>query len=78
MILTYFDVAYSTKVSPLSVLWPRSKHPVAIFDVYVCPPNFAEFYDCDHAVTKQTYPKHAWELEAALRKAKYGKEAEKV
>ena len=43
---------------------------------------YSEFYDSDQAVTIQTYPKEvppimAWEVEAALRKMKHGKEAGK-
>ena len=41
MILTLFDVAHSTSVSPLSFRWPRPKHPVVLSDVFVCPPTFA-------------------------------------
>ena len=41
MILKLFDVAHSTRVSPLSFRWPRPKHPVALSDVFVCPPTFA-------------------------------------
>ena len=44
---------------------------------------YSELYNSDQAVTIQTYPKKvppiiAWELEAALRKMKNGKEAGKV
>ena len=43
---------------------------------------YSELYDSDQAVTIQTYPEEvspimAWELEAALRKMKNGKEAGK-
>ena len=43
---------------------------------------YSELYDSDQAVTIQTYPKEvppimAWEVEAALRKLKNGKEAGK-
>ena len=31
----------STRASPLSFRWPRPKHPVALSDVFVCPPTFA-------------------------------------
>ena len=41
MILKFFDVAHSTRVSPLSFRWPRPKHPVALSVVFVCPPTFA-------------------------------------
>ena len=41
MILKLFDVAHSTRVAPLSFRWPRPKHPVALSDVFVCPPTFA-------------------------------------
>ena len=41
MILKLFDVAHSTRVSPISFRWPRLKHPVAVSDVFVCPPTFA-------------------------------------
>ena len=41
MILKFFDVAHSTRVSPLSFGWPRPKHHVALSDVFVCPPTFA-------------------------------------
>ena len=41
MILKFFDVAHSTRVSPLSFRWPRPKHPVALSDVFVCTPTFA-------------------------------------
>ena len=41
MILKLFDVAHSTSLSPLSLRWPRPKHPVALSDVFVCPPTFA-------------------------------------
>ena len=36
-----FDVAHSTRVSPLSFRWPMPRHPVALYDVFVCPPTFA-------------------------------------
>ena len=44
---------------------------------------YSELFDSDQAVTIQTYPKEvppimAWEVEAALRKMKNGKEAEKI
>ena len=39
--LKFFDVAHSTRVSPLSFRWPRPKHPVTLSDVFVCPPTFA-------------------------------------
>ena len=35
------DVAHSTRVSPLSFRWPRLKHSVALYDVFVCPQTFA-------------------------------------
>ena len=43
---------------------------------------YSELYDSDQAVTIQTYPEEvppimSWEVEAALRKMKNGKEAEK-
>ena len=41
MILKLFDVAHSTRVSSLSFRWPRPKHPVALSDVFVCPPTLA-------------------------------------
>ena len=44
---------------------------------------YSELFDSDQAVTIQTDPKEvppimAWEVEAALRKMKNGKEAEKI
>ena len=41
MILKLFDVAHSTRVSPLLFPWPRPKYPVALSGVFVCPPTFA-------------------------------------
>ena len=41
MILKFFDVAHSTRVSPLSFRWLRPKHPGALSDVFVCPSAFA-------------------------------------
>ena len=41
MILKFFDVANSTRVSPLSFRLPRPKHLVALSYVFVCPPTFA-------------------------------------
>ena len=35
--LEFIDVAHSTRVSPLSFRWPRSKHPVVLSDVFVSP-----------------------------------------
>ena len=33
MILNFFDVAHSTRVSPLSFHWPKPKPPVTLSDV---------------------------------------------
>ena len=37
MILNFFDVAHSTRMSHLSFRWPRTKQLVALSDVFVCP-----------------------------------------
>ena len=35
------DISHSTRVSPLSFCWRRTKHPVGLVDVLVYPPTFA-------------------------------------